>query len=144
MISIRMLHQLTCALITIVLLQFVATNSGAHQLHLDASVPGEESSHPHLTFNAPVLVEAACIQCQCNLELESAHAAEPAFFSHQHQSVEWQSFDLCLDCQCHGGGVMLLSFMPELASTPASRDLQPANLGSLLTSATMLYRPPIS
>ncbi|WP_168195227.1 hypothetical protein [Shewanella sp. SNU WT4] len=131
-------------MIAIVLLQFVATNSGAHQLHLDVGVADDENSHPHLQFVAPVLVTELCVQCQCNPEDGAPRvASELTFLSHEHQSVEWQSFDLCLDCQCHGGAVSLLSFLPQLAPSPIEALLPAANLGAVLVASTTLYRPPI-
>lgn len=108
-------------LIAIIVLQFAGANLGAHQLHAGNGAE-EAENHPHLQFSAQVTTLAQCIECVCPSEqalgfadstgLTSHQAGENqsrGFHSHLVKTTEIQDFDLCLDCQCHGGHVALLS-----------------------------------
>lgn len=108
-------------LIAIIVLQFAGANLGAHQLHAGNSAE-EAENHPHLQFSAQVTTLTQCIECVCPSEqalsfadstgVTSHHAGENqsrGFHSHLVKTTEIQDFDLCLDCQCHGGHVALLS-----------------------------------
>ncbi|MGL5393413.1 MAG: hypothetical protein ACRDA8_18880, partial [Shewanella sp.] len=123
-------------LIAIIVLQFVGANFGAHQLHA-ANGAEESDNHPHLQFSAQVTVYSECVDCMCPTETGSvtwpefagtfagaeagSHAGALAsaehervahahgFHSHLVKITETQDFDLCLDCQCHGGHVALLT-----------------------------------
>ena len=111
-------------LIAIIVLQFAGANLGAHQLHAGNGAE-EADNHPHLQFSARVTTLAQCVDCVCPSEqalgfadIDAStdvlgnnagenHASE--LHSHLVKTTELQDFDLCLDCQCHGGHVALLS-----------------------------------
>ena len=108
-------------LIAIIVLQFAGANLGAHQLHAGNGAE-EAENHPHLQFSAQVTTLTQCIECVCPSEqalgfadstgVTSNHTGEnqsSGFHSHLVKTTEIQDFDLCLDCQCHGGHVALLS-----------------------------------
>lgn len=151
-------------LIAIIVLQFAGANLGAHQLHAGNSVE-ESENHPHLQFSAQVTTLSQCLDCVCpneqTLGLSTAGFTEylaqfltpvealqtnqtSGFHSHLVKTTEIQDFDLCLDCQCHGGHVALLTQfvsqpMPMVESLYMAHDLRyfpPENLPK--------YRPPIA
>lgn len=143
-------------LIAIIVLQFAGANLGAHQLHAGNSVE-ESENHPHLQFSAQVTTLAQCIDCVCPSEqalgfadstgVTSNYAGEnqsSGFHSHLVETTEIQDFDLCLDCQCHGGHVALLS-------QAVSQPVQALESGYLPTDVSYFppenlpkYRPPIA
>lgn len=151
-------------LIAIIVLQFAGANLGAHQLHAGNSVE-ESENHPHLQFSAQVTTLAQCLDCVCPNEqtlgfggtgfteylaqiltpVEEQQASQTnGFHSHLVKTTEIQDFDLCLDCQCHGGHVALLTQVvsqpvPMIESVYMAHDLtyfSPDNLPK--------YRPPIA
>lgn len=142
-------------LIAIIVLQFAGANFGAHQLHMGNGAE-ESDNHPHLQFSASVTTLTQCLDCVCPSEQSLGFALDvdiagktaaknlgSELHSHLVKTTEIQDFDLCLDCQCHGGHVALLSSVlnqPEqaLESVYLANDLtyfSPDNLPK--------YRPPI-
>ncbi|MBO2599258.1 hypothetical protein I6M35_09390 [Shewanella algae] len=136
-------RKLTHMLIALVVLQFCAANLGAHQLHL-GNPAEEESNHPHLKFVTEVTVISECVDCTCGTD--EALEADIPFVSHSHQltHTESQQFDLCLDCQCHGGHLSLpvpLAHSPAPLMHPRPQSLEPAFQPYFSTPD---YRPPIA
>ncbi|ACJ31253.1 Conserved hypothetical protein [Shewanella piezotolerans WP3] len=128
------LLKMATVLIAIVLLQFAGGNLGAHQLHLgDHEV--ESESHPHIQFTADVTTFAQCVDdCTCPLELQQSDQADAEKHQHTVVKTESQSFDLCLDCPCHGGHVTAMSIESITPSAPA---------GDMLVSGEKQYFPPV-
>ncbi len=143
-------------LIAIVVLQFAGANLGAHQLHAGNSVE-EAENHAHLQFRAPVTTLAQCIDCVCSSEQELGFIAEPTMaassiddstrtsdHSHLVQTTEVQNFDLCLDCQCHGGHVALLSHVETQSLIAFETAYVPTNIAYFPPEQLPEYRPPIA
>uniref|UniRef100_UPI004047FDB5 hypothetical protein n=1 Tax=Shewanella baltica TaxID=62322 RepID=UPI004047FDB5 len=143
-------------LIAIIVLQFAGANLGAHQLHAGNGAE-EAENHPHLQFSAQVTTLAQCIECVCPSEqalgfadstgVTSNHAGEnqsSGFHSHLVKTTELQDFDLCLDCQCHGGHVALLS--PGLSQPVQALEsvFLAANVSYFQPDNLPKYRPPIA
>ncbi|MCL1049754.1 hypothetical protein L2755_08990 [Shewanella abyssi] len=130
-------------LIAIVLLQFAGGNLGAHQLHLgDHEQEGE--SHPHIQFNADVTTLAQCIgDCTCPLELEAANESGSVVHEHTISKTESKSFDLCLDCPCHGGHVTAMSIQSIVPAIPVGDMLKSNDKQYLPPVQLQDYRPPI-
>ena len=146
-------------LIAIIVLQFAGANLGAHQLHAGNGAE-EADNHPHLQFSAQVTTLAQCVDCVCPSEqalgfadidassdvlsnnLVENHASE--LHSHLVKTTELQDFDLCLDCQCHGGHVALLS--PGLSQPVQALEsvFLAANLAYFPPDNLPKYRPPIA
>ncbi|PIW61308.1 hypothetical protein [Shewanella sp. CG12_big_fil_rev_8_21_14_0_65_47_15] len=153
-------------LIAIIVLQFAGANLGTHQLHAGNSVE-ESENHPHLQFSAQVTALAQCLDCVCpneqalgfadidtGIDVRGNNAGENYAITGENQASEWhshlvktteiQDFDLCLDCQCHGGHVALLTQVvsqpvPMVESLYMAHDLpyfSPDNPPK--------YRPPIA
>jgi hypothetical protein len=136
------LLKLTAVLIAIVLLQFVGGNLGAHQLHL-GDHEQESECHPHVKFNAEVSTLVQCIDdCTCSLEQQ---ASEQGSALHKHTIVktESKSFDLCLDCPCHGGHVTAMSIASITPAIPVDDMLHASNKQYLPPVPLQDYRPPI-
>ncbi len=95
-------------MIFVLLLQFVAANVGAHQLH-ESVHQQENDSHVHLLLDVNDWNPNAH---QCLNEIESWQLV---LMSDSHDDAEAHptepenTFDLCLDCQCHGMYVTLRS-----------------------------------
>jgi len=143
-------------LIAIIVLQFAGANLGAHQLHAGNGAE-EADNHPHLQFSAQVTTLAQCVDCVCPSEqalgfadytgVTSHHAGENQsneLHSHLVKTTELQDFDLCLDCQCHGGHVALLS--PGLSQPVQALEsvFLAANLAYFSPDNLPKYRPPIA
>ncbi|MDT3295955.1 hypothetical protein Q4Q57_12440 [Shewanella sp. SP2S2-6] len=146
-------------LIAIIVLQFAGANLGAHQLHAGNGAE-EADNHPHLQFSAQVTTLTQCVDCVCPSEqalgfadidassdvlsnnLGENHASE--LHSHLVKTTELQDFDLCLDCQCHGGHVALLS--PGLSQPVQALEsvFLAANLAYFPPDNLPKYRPPIA
>lgn len=160
-------------LIAIIVLQFAGANLGAHQLHAGNGAE-EAENHPHLQFSAQVTTLAQCIECVCPSEqalgfadidastdvrgnnagenyaivgdnhaiVGENHASE--LHSHLVQTTELQDFDLCLDCQCHGGHVALLS--PGLSQPVQALEsvYLPTYVSYFPPENLPKYRPPIA
>ncbi|WP_413485347.1 hypothetical protein [Shewanella baltica] len=146
-------------LIAIIVLQFAGANLGTHQLHAGNGAE-EADNHPHLQFSAQVTTLAQCVDCICpseqalgfadigastdvlsNNAVEN-HASE--LHSHLVKTTELQDFDLCLDCQCHGGHVALLS--PGLSQPLQALEsvFLAANVSYFQPDNLPKYRPPIA
>ncbi|WP_299798756.1 hypothetical protein [uncultured Shewanella sp.] len=147
-------HKIAIALIAVVLLQFAGANLGAHQLHL-GSHDEESESHPHLQFTAEVTSLAQCVDCTCSaetdLDLETSgssgsFASDSGAGTHSHfvNKTETKTFDLCLDCQCHGGHVTAMSIHSTTPIVPV--DDTPTTISSNYLPPEPLpdYRPPIA
>jgi len=145
-------------LIAIIVLQFAGANLGAHQLHAGNGVE-EAENHPHLQFSAPVTTLTQYVDCVCPNEQAPGFSTEPfgeAAFnagvstasasSHSHlvQTTEIQHFDLCLDCQCHGGHVALLSYSDSQTLTAFEAAYVPTDLAYFPPDQLPKYRPPIA
>ena len=143
-------------LIAIIVLQFAGANLGAHQLHAGNGAE-EAENHPHLQFSAQVTTLAQCVDCVCPSEqalgfadstgVTSNYAGEnqsSELHSHLVKTTELQDFDLCLDCQCHGGHVALLS--PGLSQPVQALEsvFLAANLAYFPPDNLPKYRPPIA
>lgn len=105
---LRQCYQTTAMLmLAVVLLQFAGAGFGAHQLH-QGNAQEEEANHTHLQFTAQVATLDQCFE-------ELASVGE-----HQHAigETDTQEFDLCLDCQCHGGHISMISQLMMVASAP--------------------------
>lgn len=146
-------------LIAIIVLQFAGANLGAHQLHAGNGAE-EADNHPHLQFSAQVTTLAQCVDCVCPSEQALGfadigasidvlgnnagenHASE--LHSHLVKTTELQDFDLCLDCQCHGGHVALLS--PGLSQPVQALEsvFLAANVSYFQPDNLPKYRPPIA
>ncbi|BCV65073.1 hypothetical protein TUM17387_04320 [Shewanella carassii] len=134
-------RKLTHMLIALVVLQFCAANIGAHQLHLGNHTE-EENNHPHLKFVTEVTVISQCVDCTC--EAETSSGMDISRVAHSHVHTESQEFDLCLDCQCHGGHLSLpvtLAQSPTPLIPPRPQSLEPA---LQLYFPFPDYRPPIA
>ncbi|MFT5788701.1 MAG: hypothetical protein ACI8SJ_000808, partial [Shewanella sp.] len=103
-------------------------------LHLgDHEQEGE--SHPHIQFNADVITLAQCVgDCTCPLELQEVSEQGSAVHEHTITKTESKSFDLCLDCPCHGGHVTAMSIESVDPVFP---------VGDMLKSSDKQYLPPI-
>ena len=133
-------------MIAVVALQFAGANLGAHQLHL-GSHDEESETHPHLQFTAEVVSPAQCVDSQCIDRLCEFDKPDPEHekqHAHQVSKTETKTFDLCLDCQCHGGHVTLVSLVTVMPSVPAGDE--PSNLGHRYFPPEQQpsYRPPIA
>lgn len=144
-------------LIAIIVLQFAGANLGAHQLHAGNGVE-ETENHPHLQFSAPVTTLVQCVDCVCPTEQtfgshsemfgeaalnEGISAASASGHSHLVQITEIQDFDLCLDCQCHGGHLALLSHSENQSLTALETAYVPTDLAYFPPDQLPKYRPPI-
>ncbi len=149
-------HKIAIALIAVVLLQFAGANLGAHQLHL-GSHDEESENHPHLQFTAEITSLAQCVDCTCPAENEldfdsfasnnsfaSEVASNASEHSHLVNKTETKTFDLCLDCQCHGGHVTAMSISSTTPLAPV--DDAPTSISSYYLPPEALpdYRPPIA
>lgn len=141
-------------MIAVVLLQFAVANLGAHQLHL-GDHEDESENHPHLEFTAQITSLAECVDCICNTETDTDmpfmadininQTLDVLGAKHNHliSKTETQTFDLCLDCQCHGGHVTAMSITTMVPSIPKG-DALIASVGQYLPPEGVLnYRPPI-
>jgi hypothetical protein len=146
-------------LIAIIVLQFAGANLGTHQLHAGNGAE-EADNHSHLQFSAQVTTLAQCVDCVCPSEQALGfadigastdvlsnneggnHASE--LHSHLVKTTELQDFDLCLDCQCHGGHVALLS--PGLSQPVQALEsvFLAANVSYFQPDNLPKYRPPIA
>ncbi len=119
-------HKIAIAMIAIVLLQFADGNMGEHQLHPGTQYE-EAANHPHLQFFTGSGITQLMV--------------EP--HNHQISKTEIKLFDLCLDCQCHGGhATVMISDSTEL-SVPLSDEFI-AIVGTYLHPESLPdYRPPI-
>ena len=146
-------------LIAIIVLQFAGANLGTHQLHAGNGAE-EADNHSHLQFSAQVTTLAQCVDCICPSEQALGfadigastdvlsnneggnHASE--LHSHLVKTTELQDFDLCLDCQCHGGHVALLS--PGLSQPVQALEsvFLAANVSYFQPDNLPKYRPPIA
>lgn len=68
-------------------------------------------------------------------------SAEP--HSHQVSKTETKLFDLCLDCQCHGGHATVMSSLSTEPSVPMSDELTLMVSTYLPPESVADYRPPI-
>ncbi|MGL4613964.1 MAG: hypothetical protein ACRCVV_08710 [Shewanella sp.] len=153
-------------LISIIALQFVGANFGAHQLHA-ANGHEELDNHPHLQFRTQVTVYNECVDCVCpntqsvdrlllaeyftqnpssssQPSVDELQVAQPkGFHSHQVKITEIQDVDLCLDCQCHGGHVALLTQVVSQPLLAGESVYIAAQLGYLPPDDLPHERPPI-
>lgn len=144
-------------LIAIIVLQFAGANLGAHQLHAGNGAE-EAGNHPHLQFSVAVTTLAECVDCVCPTERtvgvhSEMFAAAPANgessvasvseHSHLVQATEIKAFDLCLDCQCHGGHLALLSHSENQSLTALETAYVPTDLAYFPPDQLPKYRPPI-
>ncbi|ABV38688.1 conserved hypothetical protein [Shewanella sediminis HAW-EB3] len=149
-------HKIAIALIAVVLLQFAGANLGAHQLHL-GSHDEESENHPHLQFTAEITSLAQCVDCTCSAEAEldsesfasnksfaSESANDASGHSHIVSKTETKTFDLCLDCQCHGGHVTAMSINSTTPLAPVDDALTSIGSHYLPPEALPDYRPPIA
>ncbi|MGS0677340.1 hypothetical protein [Shewanella sp. 0m-4] len=132
---------MAAVLIAVVLLQFAGGNLGAHQLHL-GDHEEESAPHPHLEFIADVITSAQCVDCTCPIEQQVVNVDDTAH-SHTINKTESKSFELCLDCPCHGGHVTAMSFVSIVPSVPVSDELNSINEQYLPPEQLPDYRPPI-
>ena len=143
-------------LIAIIVLQFAGANMGAHQLHAGNGAE-EAENHPHLQFSAQVTTLAQCVDCVCPSEqalgfadstgVTSNHEGENqsnGFHSHLVKTTEIQDFDLCLDCQCHGGHVALLSQAVSQPVQALESVYLPTDVSYFPPENLPKYRPPIA
>lgn len=150
----QLTHKIAIMLIAVVLLQFAVANLGAHQLHL-GDHDDESENHPHLEFTAQITSFAECVDCICSTEtdvdLSSVNDASPsqaldiptAKHSHLVSKTEAQTFDLCLDCQCHGGHVTAMSITTMVPAIPKGDALIASVANYLPPEGVLNYRPPI-
>ncbi|MCL1089209.1 hypothetical protein L2744_06215 [Shewanella profunda] len=141
-------------LIAIIVLQFAGANLGAHQLHA-GNGEEEAENHPHLQFSAQVTTLTQCVDCACpkeqSLGFAEAVIANSAgenqssgFHSHLVKTTEIQDFDLCLDCQCHGGHVALLSQAVSQPVQALESVYLPTDVSYFPPENLPKYRPPIA
>ncbi|MFC1518697.1 hypothetical protein ACFL6Z_03140 [Pseudomonadota bacterium] len=123
-------------MIAVMLLQFFSTNFGGHQLHLGESEQ-EDVNHSHLVFSALVDI------CDKN-DVDSLFAVA----DHQHatnDNTQNQSYELCLDCQCHGGSATAIGIVANLLpSIPFSESPKTFIEDYLPPESRLSYRPPIA
>ncbi|RTR31743.1 hypothetical protein [Shewanella atlantica] len=159
-------HKIAFALIAVVLLQFAGANLGAHQLHL-GSHDEESENHPHLQFTAEITSLAQCVDCTCSTEAEldfenvtsnktlvlanrlasvntQVNSNDASGHSHLVSKTETKTFDLCLDCQCHGGHVTAMSIDSSTPLAPVDDALTSISSNYLPPEALPDYRPPIA
>ncbi len=128
----------------VLLLQFVAANVGAHQLH-EGDHQTENDSHLHVLLDVKDWKPNAH---QCLNEVESwklVLASNDAFDTHGTDitSDTTNTFDLCLDCQCHGMYVTLRSLGNSDSVFFGTLDKPiPANV-YFPPESSPSYRPPI-
>ena len=144
---------------------------GEHQLHL-GSHDEEPANHPHVQFTAQVTTveieqctactdpnfaeqDANCDNTYADGEFvtngylaanfddsfSTASATEP--HSHQITKTEIKLFDLCLDCQCHGGHATVMTHLSTEPSVPLSDELVAMVSSYLPPESLPDYRPPI-
>ncbi len=136
-------------LIAIIVLQFAGANMGAHQLHAGNGAE-EAENHPHLQFSAQVTTLAQCVDCVCPSEQAFGFAdstgenQSSGFHSHLVKTTEIQDFDLCLDCQCHGGHVALLSQAVSQPVQALESVYLPTDVSYFPPENLPKYRPPIA
>ncbi|MCF1428314.1 MAG: hypothetical protein LPD71_08455 [Shewanella sp.] len=126
-------------LIALVLLQLAAANLGGHQLHAGNSAE-QESEHAHLQYVAMVETLAQFIDCVCEADALCATSQS----EHQHLVTELKQVDLCLDCQCHGGVVSMLSHMSALPDSQPDFISPFSDTPYLPPLMLPEYRPPIA
>ncbi|WP_076416057.1 hypothetical protein [Shewanella sp. UCD-KL12] len=158
-------------MIAVVLLQFAGGNMGEHQLHL-GSHDEEPANHPHVQFTAQVTtVELEqCTACtdasyidqdtSCDDVYADGQFASNGYFAasfddafsasanvephtHKVSKTETKLFDLCLDCQCHGGHATVMSALSTEPTVPTSDELIAMVSPYLPPEALPDYRPPI-
>lgn len=71
----------------------------------------------------------------------TASVTEP--HSHQISKTEIKLFDLCLDCQCHGGHATVMTNLSTEPSVPVSDELVAMVSAYLPPESLPDYRPPI-
>ena len=150
----QLTHKIAVMLIAVVLLQFAVANLGAHQLHL-GDHEEESGNHPHLEFTAQITSLAECVDCTCSAEANNGQpfmadtninqSLDIPASKHNHlvSKTETQTFDLCLDCQCHGGHVTAMSIITMVPSIPKDGKLLASVSSYLPPEASLNYRPPI-
>ncbi|BAJ03747.1 hypothetical protein [Shewanella violacea] len=153
-------------MIAVVLLQFAGGNMGEHQLHL-GNHDQETENHPHIQFMAQVVsLESSFEQCTAcsdsnhnrpeasctssddgellvsNLASHVSGKSEPEH-NHKVSKTETQLFDLCLDCQCHGGHVTVMTSPVTDPSLLVDEPVVAKVTAYLPPEALPDYRPPI-
>ncbi|MGX9463201.1 hypothetical protein ACWXWU_18490 [Shewanella sp. A14] len=115
----------------LLLLQFVGANLGAHQLHQGNSNE-DQNNHPHLQLTSEVIVLAECVDCACAVNGSTMHS-EMDDHLHAANSTKTQQIDVCLDCQCHGGHIALVTPVNNVFSQ---------RFDDVYSDFTLLYLPP--
>ncbi|MBQ4890702.1 hypothetical protein A9267_13090 [Shewanella sp. UCD-FRSSP16_17] len=131
----------TCAklMVAVMLLQFISTNLGEHQLHLGDG-ENEQVNHSHIVFSAPADV--------CDKADDFAHlfnATSTASEIHNHTLLaDNQDYELCLDCQCHGGHSATIDFVAQLMPVAIISEAPKTVIQTYIPpEARLSYRPPI-
>ena len=136
------LYKMAAVLIAVVVLQFAGGNLGMHQLHL-GDHEEESAPHPHIQFTADVTTLSHWVDCACAFDSIDSAAADAEPHSHTVAKTESKSFDLCLDCPCHGGHVTAMSTVSIVPSVPVSDALTSIDRQYLPPEQLPDYRPPI-
>ncbi len=133
-------------MLSVMLLQLFAVNVGAHQLHL-SDAEQEDVSHSHLMISAPS--DVCDMHDDLNHLLHSVNGdikmSQTVQAGHQHNSLNDESVELCLDCQCHGGHSATIEVISHLALnhciSAVPHTFQQAYFPP---DARLSYRPPIA
>ncbi|MCL1062381.1 hypothetical protein MK852_09545 [Shewanella benthica] len=113
-----------------------ANQTAAHTNSCDSSfADGELISNDYLASNLGFSFEAASLY----EELPSA----TEIHSHQISKTETKLFDLCLDCQCHGGHATVMTSGTSEPSVPLSDEFVAMVSNYLPPESLPDYRPPI-
>lgn len=143
--SLVVIQKFAKFMVAVMLLQFFSTNFGGHQLHVGESEQ-EDVNHSHLVFSAPVEV--------CNQSDDLSHLFTESS-AHQHvnnqlnadnpQQTETQNYELCLDCQCHGGHATAIGVVANLLPINVFSESPKTLIERYLPPDSRLtYRPPIA
>ena len=139
MLSLSTFRQFAKLLVAVMLLQFVSTNLGEHQLHLGDG-ENEQVNHSHIVFSAPADI---CDKSDDFTHLFNATSTESELHSHA-SLADSQSYELCLDCQCHGGHTATIEVVAQLMPIAVISEAPQTVIQSYIPpEARLSYRPPI-
>ncbi|WP_285163358.1 hypothetical protein [Shewanella goraebulensis] len=140
MYSLAVIQQFAKVMLAVMLLQFISTNLGEHQLHLGDG-ENEQVNHAHLVISAPADI---CNKADDLTHLFNATSSQSELHSHVTLS-DIENYELCLDCQCHGGYSATIDVIAQLMPTAVISEAPQTFIQAYIPpEARLSYRPPIS
>ncbi|WP_153912552.1 hypothetical protein [Shewanella sp. TC10] len=137
--SLSSIKQFARFMVAVMLLQFISTNLGEHQLHLGDS-ENEQINHSHLVVSAPA------DSCDKGDDLAHLFNTNSNIERHEHlESSDTQNYELCLDCQCHGGYSATIDVVAHLLPAAIISESPQTFIQAYIPPDSRLsYRPPIA